>query len=390
MTTITRRRLIATAAAVAATAGSTIGAASAQDGAVPNSSGTERPRAKAPPNTCDAHFHIIDARFPPDATAKPAGMTFDDYRLLQARLGTTRAVPVQPKNHGTDPTCLLDALQRFDGNGRGIAVLHPDVTDAELKRLDAGYVRGLRFSVWNPNDAVASIDMIEPLAKRIADLGWHVQLHMSAAQIAENAALLNRLPCGIVFDHMGRLPPSKGPDDPAFKTIGGLVDRGRTWVKLAGAYLNTEVGPPGYPDATRVAKPVATGTCPASSARRASRRQPNNCCGVSPWRRATTETTAPGQSVSSKTAALASADQIRLPPAPLTSSSRLGSNLRSSPDTCRSSTPLSDGHQHLNPSCHPIGGTQTTLTPPEMMLRMSEKGRCGHWHRPWLGCCPDP
>jgi predicted TIM-barrel fold metal-dependent hydrolase len=123
-----------------------------------------------------------------------------------------------------------------------------------LKRLDAGHVRGLRFSVWNPTDTVTTVEMIEPLAKRIADLGWHVQLHMSGSQIQDQAALLNRLPCPIVFDHMGRLQPRKGPDDPAFRVIAGLVERGRTWVKLGGAYLNTDEGPPDYPDATRTAK----------------------------------------------------------------------------------------------------------------------------------------
>lgn len=156
--------------------------------------------------------------------------------------------------HRTDPSCLLDALKRFGKDGRGIAVVHPHVSDAELKRLDAGNVRGLRFSVWNPNDTVTTVAMIEPLAKRIADLGWHVQLHMSGAQIRENAALLNRLPCPIVLDHMGGLSPAEGPDDPAFKTIGGLVEKGRTWVKLAGAYLNTEQGPPDHADATRIAR----------------------------------------------------------------------------------------------------------------------------------------
>ncbi|SFM48918.1 Predicted metal-dependent hydrolase, TIM-barrel fold [Methylobacterium pseudosasicola] len=250
---LTRRRFVAAAAAGLVAADRALAAG----GAAPNSAGTERPQSRAPANACDCHFHIIDGRFPPPETVKPPGMTFDDYRLLQARLGTTRAVPVQPKNHGTDPTCLLDALQRFDGNGRGIAVLRPDVTDAELRRLDTGYVRGLRFSVWNPNDTVAPITTIEPLAKRIADLGWHVQLHMSGDQIRENAALLNRLPCPIVFDHMGRLDPGKGPDDPAFATIAGLIEKGRTWLKLAGAYLNTEAGPPDYPDATRTAKAFA-------------------------------------------------------------------------------------------------------------------------------------
>ena len=56
---------------------------------------------------------------------------------------------------------------------------------------------------------------------------------------------------------------------------------------------------------------------PASSSRRASRRHPKTCCGDSPWRRATSETAAPGTKVSSRIRALASADHRRRPPAPL-------------------------------------------------------------------------
>lgn len=170
------------------------------------------------------------------------------------RICTSRAIAVQAKCHRTDHSCILDALRRFGANGRGIGVVHPDVADPELKRLDAAGIVGLRFSVWNPADTVTTIDMIEPLAKRIADLGWHAQLHMSADQVVESAGMLGRLPCPIVFDHMGRLPPKQGPDHPAFRVIGRLLDKGRTWVKLVGAYLNTDEGPPGYADATRIAQ----------------------------------------------------------------------------------------------------------------------------------------
>ncbi|MDR3669906.1 MAG: amidohydrolase family protein [Holophaga sp.] len=223
-------------------------------GRVPHSSGSNPPAAKAPANACDAHFHILDPRFPHRAPGCPPGMTLDDYLLHQRRIGTTRAVVVQSKRDRTDHECLLDALGRFGANGRGIGVVLPDVSDAELKRLDAGGVRGLRFSVWNPVDTVTTVDMIEPLARRIAGLGWHAQIHMSGDQIAESAALLRRLPCPIVFDHMGRLPPDQGPDHPAFRVIAGLLDQGRAWVKLAGAYLNIRQGPPAYADATRIAR----------------------------------------------------------------------------------------------------------------------------------------
>jgi predicted TIM-barrel fold metal-dependent hydrolase len=220
---------------------------------VPNSAGSAPPKVRVPRDACDAHLHIIDARFPtvPGVKVLPHA-TLDDYRLLQRRIGTTRAVIVQPKVHGTDHSCVLDALAALGRNGRGIGVVHPGVSDAELRRLDRGGIRGLRFSVWNPADTVTTIDMIEPLARRVSDLGWHVQLHMSGDQIAEHAAMLGRLPCPIVIDHMGRLPPVEGVNHPAFATVRRLMDKGNTWVKLSGAYLNTKVGAPTYSDAAAV------------------------------------------------------------------------------------------------------------------------------------------
>ncbi|MET0963631.1 MAG: amidohydrolase family protein [Noviherbaspirillum sp.] len=222
---------------------------------IPNSSGTSPPSVQAPPNACDSHLHIIDPRFPTahGVTALP-GATIEDYRLLQRRIGTTRAVIVQAKAHGTDHGCLLDAIARLGGQGRGIGVVHPAVADAELRRLDQGGIRGLRFSVWNPADTVTTIAMIEPLAGRISDFGWHVQIHMSADQIVEQAAMLERLPCPVVIDHMGRLPPAQGTGHPAFTAVRRLVDKGNTWVKVSGAYLNTAVGPPAYSDAVAVAR----------------------------------------------------------------------------------------------------------------------------------------
>jgi D-galactarolactone isomerase len=229
--------------------------AEATEQVVPHSSGTAQPRTRAPANACDAHFHIIDGRFPtvPGAKVLPHA-TLDDYLLLQKRIGTTRAVIVQPKVHGTDHSCLLDAIRRLGKNACGVGVLRPDVSDAQLRMLDQGGIRGLRFSVWNPADTVTTIDMIEPLARRIAPLGWHVQLHMSGDQIVEQAALLRRLPCPIVFDHMGRLPPSVGFSHPAVGLIQSLMERGNVWMKVCGAYLNTDVGAPTYSDALAVSR----------------------------------------------------------------------------------------------------------------------------------------
>jgi D-galactarolactone isomerase len=222
---------------------------------VPNSAGTSRPRTPAPANAADCHMHIYDPRFPQMSSRSPvANAAVPDYRLLQKRIGTTRVVVVQPRNHATNNQVTLDAVAQLGAGARGIAVLHPTVTDAELKRLDAGGIRGIRFSLGDPATAVVTIDMVEPLAQRIAALGWHVQLHMPGDMIAEHADLLRRLPTSIVIDHMGRLPPAVGTAHPAYPIILGLIEKGRTWVKLGAAYLNTQIGPPAYPDAARIAR----------------------------------------------------------------------------------------------------------------------------------------
>ena len=220
--------------------------------AAPNSSGTEPPRLKAPANSADCHIHIYDPRFQPPVTT-PSNATVQDYRLLQKRIGVTRAVIVTPRNYGTDNSVTLDAIRQLEPNARGVAVIRPSVTDAELRNLDEGGIRGIRFTV-SGTDAVVTIDMIEPLAKRVAGLGWHVQLNIPAQEIVDGADMLLRLPTPIVIDHMGKLPLPAGIGHPAYGVIRRLIDRGNTWVKVSGAYSNTKIGPPTYADATILAR----------------------------------------------------------------------------------------------------------------------------------------
>jgi predicted TIM-barrel fold metal-dependent hydrolase len=162
-------------------------------------------------------------------------------------------VVVTPAVYATDNSVTLDAIAQL-GDARGVAVVTPDVSDAELKTLGRGGIRGIRFTQFDPATAVTTLDMIEPLSKRVAALGWHVQIHMRGDQIAAAADLWPRLPSTIVFDHLGRLPQPAGIAHPAYAIIRRLIDNDRTWVKVSGAYLDTKVGPPTYADATKVAQ----------------------------------------------------------------------------------------------------------------------------------------
>jgi D-galactarolactone isomerase len=228
--------------------------AAAQGVTVKWSSGTDLPKIRVPANACDCHHHIYDSKYPvdPKATLRPGDATVDDYRMLQKRIGTTRHVIVQPSTYGTMNAPTLDALVAFGPEARAVAVVDTAVTDAELKRMDGLGVRGIRFNLAQAG--ATTPEMIAPLSKRVHDLGWHIQINADAAKIAEIMPILQNVPSPIVFDHLAHIPEPEGVNHPLFKQVLALIDKGRTWVKLSGAYADTKVGPPTYADSTAIAQ----------------------------------------------------------------------------------------------------------------------------------------
>ena len=215
---------------------------------IPNTAGTAPPSLHVPDNACDAHLHIYDARFATvvDAAQALDRATVSEYRQLQQRLGTTRAVIVTPRSYGTDNRVTVDAIDQLGINqARGVAVLRTDVSDAQLRQLDQAGIKGIRFSLYTPTHAAASFDMVEELSHRVEPFGWHLQLHWTADQFVEHEAMLKRLPSRLVIDHMGRLPQPSGINHPAVRLMHTLLDRGRTWIKLSGPYLDSKTGEQG-------------------------------------------------------------------------------------------------------------------------------------------------
>jgi predicted TIM-barrel fold metal-dependent hydrolase len=249
---ITRRDMLAASAFVLA------GARTVAAESVPNSAGTEAPKLTAPANACDSHHHIYDARFPVSPHwrgGRPDGATVADYRLLQKRLGVTRHVIVQPSTYGVDNRCLLDALEQFGAEARGIVVIDEATGDAELKRMDGLGVRGVRVNFLTPQSwGVTTAERLQQTAKRIAPLGWHVQVLMSGDQIAQHEAVLADLPVPVVFDHLGRIPQPAGLTHPGAQAMLRVAEKGRAWIKLSEPYADTKIGPPDYPDSSALAR----------------------------------------------------------------------------------------------------------------------------------------
>jgi predicted TIM-barrel fold metal-dependent hydrolase len=246
-----RRTVLATAACAAAAA-----ATRAEAQTVRYSVGTEKPRLAAPANATDCHFHIYDGRFPPAPGGLPAGdASPDDYRALQSRIGTTRGVVIQPSLYGTDNRPTLAGMAALGPNFRGVAVVNTEVTDAELQRLHGLGIRGIRFNLAQAG--ATTLDMLEPLSRRVDALGWHCQVNMPGDKIVEAADTFLRVRGKLVFDHLAHCPQPQGIQSDTYKLIRRLLDQGNTWVKLSGAYADTISGPPAYADSSAVAQGFA-------------------------------------------------------------------------------------------------------------------------------------
>ena len=215
------------------------------------------PKLKAPPGTCDTHMHIYESRFPtaPTASFTPPDATVADYLKVRARLGITRTVVVQPSTYGTDNRCTLAAIAALGDSARGIAVVDTSVTDAELDRLTKAGIRGIRFHML-PGGALPW-DILETMAARVGNFGWHVQLQLDGRTLPDREPLLKKLPGTLVVDHVGKFLEPVPPDHPGMKVLLRLLDNGRTWVKLSAPYEWSKAGPPNYSDVGRLASTLA-------------------------------------------------------------------------------------------------------------------------------------
>ncbi|MGH8688934.1 MAG: amidohydrolase family protein [Burkholderiales bacterium] len=199
---------------------------------------------QGPALACDCHIHVFGpfACYPLDAARKytPPEALLEDYRRVAGKLGTGRVVFVQPSVYGIDNACQRDALVAMGERARGVAVIDPSISEDALGELDSAGFVGARINLMRAGD----LESMEAIAARVKPLGWHVQLHAPGAMLPELADRLLKLRVDFVIDHFGRVDGALGVDHPAFQALLRLVDSGRCWVKLSGAYYLDHGRPP--------------------------------------------------------------------------------------------------------------------------------------------------
>lgn len=208
------------------------------------------PRTKAPAGTCDCHLHIYGPGDKyPEAPTSPFPVPdapVAAYRKVMARLGIERAVVVQPSAYGKDNRCTMDAVAELGDIARAVVVVDTSTGDEEMERLTRGGARAVRFHMLP--GGVLPWDMLDAIAARVTDFGWHIQLQLDGRLLPERRTQIEAWPGTIVIDHTGKFLEPVAPSDPAFRVLLDLVDSGRCWVKLSAPYETSKAGPPDYAD----------------------------------------------------------------------------------------------------------------------------------------------
>jgi len=187
----------------------------------------------------DGHAHVFSRdlkrvsgrRYSADYDA-----TLDTYLAHLGEHGLSHGVLVQPSFLGTDNQYLLAALQQAPDQLRGVAVVDPQVSGAELERMAGQGIVGIRLNLVGQALPDLAQDPWRRLLTQVAALGWHVELYRELEDLPGLVGALMPYGCKIVIDHFGRPDALLGVEQPAFARLLELGLSGLVWLKISGIY----------------------------------------------------------------------------------------------------------------------------------------------------------
>ncbi len=191
----------------------------------------------------DCHVHLFDpARFPySDVTPyRPAPHETATVEQLLGVLDThaiSHALLVTPTSgYGSDNAAAADAIDRYPDRFRGIAVVEPEVPEAEIGTLKAGGFVGVRLDLVARGAAFLT-GAGRRLVAMLRDQAMALQLQVRAPALTSEMARLLREEAGpVVIDHMGLPDPEAGRAEPGFAALLALADCPHVAVKLSGPF----------------------------------------------------------------------------------------------------------------------------------------------------------
>jgi D-galactarolactone isomerase len=210
-------------------------------------------KISVPKGACDTHMHFYDQAVPgAPGTFLPGHFPVEDYRAMQKRLGLERVIVVQPNAYRDDNRVTLNSIKTIGKNAKGVAVVMPDVQDAELDRLTKAGICAVR--IMTLHGGTLGFDVMDQVMARVHPFGWHANIQLDGRELPKVEAQIKRLPGKFVIDHTGKFLEPVSVDSAPFRSLLNLVETGRCWVKLSAPYETSKTGAPKYEDVGRLAK----------------------------------------------------------------------------------------------------------------------------------------
>jgi predicted TIM-barrel fold metal-dependent hydrolase len=151
----------------------------------------------------DAHFHVIDPRFPlvPNWGYLPDRYTINDYKERLKDYDLQGGAIISGSFQAFDQDYLVDALSRLGSGYVGVTQLPASVSDEELLELDNAGVRAVRFNLKRGGSE--SVKHLDSMARRVHEqVGWHVELYADTKDLQDLFPVLIALPA-VSIDHLG-------------------------------------------------------------------------------------------------------------------------------------------------------------------------------------------
>ena len=189
-----------------------------------------------PPGATDCHTHVFESRYPmiPNRGYTPPDSNLADMLSMHRQIGIERVVFTQPSIYGIDNTAILSAMDQIPDRARAVVAIDLSLSDDDLAALDRRGVRGVRLNLDNVGGMPIELHEIPALARRIAELGWHIEFLFAADHFPELLPVLRAVEVPISIGHFGYMPAIEGVAYPPFQALVDLVKEGNTWMKLSG------------------------------------------------------------------------------------------------------------------------------------------------------------
>ena len=212
------------------------------------SAGAERATAQSfPDDYIDAHVHLWPSNQSsyslsgPDRAAQyePASFTPEELFANARQCGVKRVVLVQIGFFGFDNSYMLDAIAKYKGTFRGVAMVDDTARNvcSEMRRLAQLGVRGFRIVSGNQPQTWLDSPGLAAMWKCAAEISQAICTLVDPEALPSVDRMCAKFPdTTVVIDHLARVGMAGPIRDSDVSALCGLASHRRVYVKLSAFY----------------------------------------------------------------------------------------------------------------------------------------------------------